>query len=58
MIKILLGFAVFFALFFYGINFLRHLSGKDRWALTKTVIYSIICTVLTIVALTSIVILF
>ena len=41
--KIVFGFVVIFMLFYFGINILRRLSGKEKWVLTKTIIYSIIC---------------
>jgi divalent metal cation (Fe/Co/Zn/Cd) transporter len=51
-IKIILGFLIVFAGFFIGIAAFRNLSGKEKWQLTKLVIYSIICAVLTTLALT------
>jgi len=51
MIKIILGFLLVFAAFFVGINIVRSMTGKEKWALTKLVAYSIICAVLTTAAL-------
>jgi cytochrome bd-type quinol oxidase subunit 1 len=51
MIKIILSFLLVFAVFFIGISAFRSLSGREKWALTKIVAYSIICAVLTTVAL-------
>jgi hypothetical protein len=51
MIKIVLGFLIVFASFFVGIQAFRNLSGKEKWALTKLVAYSILCAVLTTAAL-------
>jgi divalent metal cation (Fe/Co/Zn/Cd) transporter len=51
MIKIILGFLIVFAGFFVGIQAFRNLSGLEKWQLTKIVIYSIICAVLTTLAL-------
>lgn len=51
MIKIILGFLLVFAAFFVGIAAFRGLSGRDKWQLTKLVGYSIICAVLTTLAL-------
>ncbi len=58
MIKVLLFFLLLFALFFLGINTVRELSGKEKWQLTKTLGYSIVCAVLTISVLISIVLIF
>jgi divalent metal cation (Fe/Co/Zn/Cd) transporter len=58
MIKIILGFMLVFAGFFVGIQAWRSLTGLEKWQLTKLVIYSIICAVLTTVALTVFVLLF
>jgi hypothetical protein len=53
MIKIILGFLLVFAAFFVGINIVRSMTGKEKWALTKLAAYSIICAVLTTAALVS-----
>lgn len=58
MIKIVLGFIIVFAAFFVGIKTVRSMTGKEKWALTKLMAYSIICAVLTIAALVSFVLLF
>lgn len=52
MIRILLAFFVVFGFYYFGITAFRSLTGKEKWELTKLVIYSIICTVLTIITLT------
>jgi hypothetical protein len=51
MIKIVLGFLLVFAAFFFGINTVRTMTGKEKWALTKIITYSTICAVLTTAAL-------
>lgn len=58
MIKIILIFLLVFAFFFFGILGLRELTGKQRWALTKIAVYSIICAVFTVVTLAFIVLIF
>jgi len=58
MIKIVLAFLFVFGLFFFGISAVRSMTGKEKWALTKVVTYSIICAVLTISALVGIVLIF
>ena len=58
MAKIILSFLLMFCVFFFGIRAFRELSGKEKWALTKYLAYSILCTVLTTFFLVIIVILF
>lgn len=58
MIKALLAFVVLFTLVYFGIELFRKMTGKQKWALTKTVTYSIVCGVLALLALTAIVVLF
>lgn len=58
MIRIWLGFAILFAVFYFGLPALRHMTGKEKWNLTKTILFSILCTVLTIITITIFVFLF
>lgn len=58
MIKTILTFIAIYAFFHLGIHTVKTLTDGERWSLTKTVIYSIICSVLTLATLTTIVILF
>jgi hypothetical protein len=58
MIKIILAFLVVFGVCYFGIKGYRDLSGKDKWALTKLLGYSILVASLTLVIMTVIVILF
>ncbi len=58
MIKIILAFLVAFGICYFGIKGYRDLTGKDRWALTKLMGYSILCAVIAIAILISIVIVF
>jgi hypothetical protein len=58
MIRIILAFIILSALIHFGITGWRSMTGKERWTLTKTVSYSIIVSLLAIVAMTLIVILF
>ena len=58
MIKILLGFAILFGAFYTGIPTFRHMTGKERWDLTKTVVFSIICSVLALATMMLFVFLF
>lgn len=41
--KIILGFLGIFILFYIGIDAFRQLTGKEKWVLTKSIIYSIMC---------------
>jgi hypothetical protein len=58
MSKLVLAFIVFTALFWFGIEIFRKMSGKEKWKLTKVVTYSALCSILAISTLTLIVILF
>ena len=58
MIKIILAFLFVFFVFYFGIQGYRDLSGKDKWALTKLIGYSILCALTAIVSLIIIVVLF
>jgi hypothetical protein len=58
MIRILLAFLVVFGMFFFGINAVREMTGRDRWALTKLLTYSLACAILTSATLIMLVILF
>jgi hypothetical protein len=58
MIKIILAFLIAFGICYFGIKGYRDLTGKDKWALTKLVGYSIFCSVLAIAVLIAIVIIF
>lgn len=58
MIKILLSFLIAFAICYFGISSYRNLTGKEKWALTKLLGYSILCSVLAIGFLVAIVFFF
>ena len=58
MIKMLLSFLIVFTIIVGCIELFRKLSKKERWSLTKTLGYSTIIAVVTIVLLTFLVILF
>jgi hypothetical protein len=58
MIRMLFVFGLLFAGFWIGIPAFRTLSGKEKWDLTKTAIYAILCAVLTTLVLIGLVILF
>ena len=58
MIKIIQSFLVVFCVFYFGIDAWRHLSGREKWDLTKLVAYSAVCAVLTVGTLAAFVFLF
>ena len=58
MIRMVLVFALVFVAFWIGILAFRNLTGKEKWELTKTIGYAIICAVLTMLVLVGIVIIF
>jgi hypothetical protein len=58
MIKVVLAFIILAVLIHFGIISWRKMAGKERWALTKTVSYSIIVSLLAIVVMMFIVVLF
>ena len=58
MIKIAMIFAIVFFVIFFGIDLLRRLTGAEKWKLTKMVGYATLCSVITIAALSALVLLF
>ena len=58
MIRVLFMFVLLFGAFWIGISVFRTLTGKEKWELTKIVVYATICAVLTLLVLVGIVILF
>ena len=58
MIKIILAFLFVFFVFYFGIKGVRSMQGQDQLALTKLLVYSIMCALMTVVSLIIIVVLF
>ena len=58
MIRLWVAFAIFAVLIHFGITTWRRMEGKERWTLTKTAFYSILVSLLAVLAMTVIVILF
>ena len=58
MIRILLAFVVVFGMFFFGIRYMRNMSGKETWSLIKLLTYSVFCAILTFGSLLALVVLF
>ena len=58
MIRLWLVFAILFAGFYFGIPAFRRLKGKEKWDLTKTLLFSMMCSLLAVIAMVVIVVLF
>jgi hypothetical protein len=51
MVKIIVAFISLFLIFFFGIDIFRKMTKKDKLSLTKWLGYTILCLLLTIVAI-------
>lgn len=58
MIRLWLVFAILFAGFYFGIPAFREMNGKEKWDLTKTFLFSLLCSLLAVIAMVVIVVLF
>lgn len=58
MIRVILAFAILTFAIGWGIDYFRTMTGKEKWALTKTVTYAILCSLLAIVVMMFMVVLF
>ena len=58
MIRLWLAFIIVAVLIHFGITAWRNMTGKERWTLTKSVVYSIIVASLALVVMVGIVIAF
>ena len=58
MIRFVFVFVILAVLIHFGITAWQKMSGSERWSLTKTAFYSIIVSLLAIVAMMFIVVLF
>ena len=58
MARMLLAWAILSVLIYFGILTWREFSGKEKWQLTKTVSYAIVCSLLAVFALSIFVVLF
>ncbi len=58
MSKMILGFLFIFTCVFFGIQIVRDLTKSEKLSLTKLLAYSIVCTVMTMVVVTAIVLIF
>jgi hypothetical protein len=57
-IRVFVAFFVFTLVFWFGIAAFRKITKRQRWRLTKIIGYSILCSMLSLLLLTTIVILF
>ena len=58
MIRLWLVFAILFAVFYFVIPAFRKMKGKEKWDLTKTLLFSLLCSLLAVSAMVLIVFLF
>jgi hypothetical protein len=58
MIRLWLAFAILAVLIHLGITTWRKMEDKEQWTLTKSIAYSILVSLLAVLAMTAIVILF
>jgi hypothetical protein len=58
MIRLWLVFAILFAAFYFIIPAFRKMKGKEKWDLTKTLLFSMLCSLLAVSAMVLIVFLF
>ena len=58
MIRLWLVFAILFAVFYFVIPAFRKMKGKVKWDLTKTLLFSMVCSLLAVSAMVLIVVLF
>ena len=58
MIRLWLAFIILAVLIHFGIQAWQKMTGKDRWSLTKTAVYSIIVSLLALMVMTGLVIAF
>ena len=58
MIRLWLVFAILFAGFYFAIPAFRKMNGKEKWDLTKTLLFSLLCSLLAVIAMVFIVVLF
>jgi hypothetical protein len=58
MIRVLFLFLALFAIFFLGIKGFIALTGKEKLELTKTLVYSIVCSIVAMLIIVAMVVLF
>lgn len=58
MIRVYLAFVIIAILIGFGITAFRQMSGKEKWDLTKTIAFSVGCSILSLCILVTLVVLF
>jgi hypothetical protein len=58
MAKLIIAFISLFIIFFFGIDIFRRVTGKAKIDLTKWLVYSITCTLLTTLFVATIILIF
>ncbi len=58
MIRAVALFLILFAIFFFGIKGFVALTGKEKLELTKTLMYSILCSIVAMLIIVAMVVLF
>jgi hypothetical protein len=58
LVRVYLAFLILTALFWFGLSAFRKSTGRAKWQMTRIAAYSILCSALAVIVLTSIVILF
>ena len=58
MLKIIIGLLAVFCSIFFGIEILKSMTAREKWVLTKFLIYAIMCSLLTTGAVALIIFLF
>ena len=58
MVKMITAFFLIFAFFVFSIDIVRKMTNQEKISLTKMLAYGIVCTVITMIVITSIVLIF
>lgn len=58
MMRLVLTFLICTISIWWAIDYIRQMTGKERWGLTKTLVYATICSSLALAVMTAIVVLF
>jgi hypothetical protein len=58
MIRMILAWAILSVAIGAGVHFWRQATGKEKWQLSKTIAYAIMCSLVAVTLLTAFVILF
>jgi len=58
MFRIVFAFLILFGVFFFGLKAFKEITKEEKWELTKLTVYSMLCSLLALGALTIFVVLF